>query len=482
MPSFKKSLASIYTVNILNGVMGILFIPLSLKFLGAEGYGLFSIYTVIASFVALLDAGIGKSLQRALSIERKKELQRENIQNACGAYLLVLCALAAALPGLIFLLPIYIFPVEKHLTDALHWIIFFSCIEFLLFIPLAINQSICFANEEFEKHAKFSLISGIARYAVLFAAICFFDSVVMVVCTYVLRRIVDHYLSNKIIGSLPKAFWRPRFDFSKFRELGTHAVGLSITRILQNILLSMGSVMVNRSFGLESLGYFRAAFDLASKVWFISNGLGLIIYPKLVKAFAARDDSEKTFMRLRHAMLISWIIFVIGGVSAGALSSTLLPHVKLFDGAMMTLFIPLVLGVCINAHANLGYEVIQAYGGYRILNLLSIVAIAIMAGLFFFLKPVLGLSSIAWAWLFSQFFYGLLTDLVSVAAVTSSLRERAYSVAMRATSIVLSLLCLFSVTGHLSKATFAIALASQIAILIFCLSSFKTENSKFSDA
>ncbi|RYZ76795.1 MAG: hypothetical protein EOP04_31650, partial [Proteobacteria bacterium] len=177
MPSFKKNLASIYAVNIVNGVMGVALVPLSLKFLGAEGYGLFSIYTVIASFVALLDVGIGKSLQRSLSSKKNEEAGERQIATACGAYLIVLGALVLILPALLFIIPEYIFPVEKSLIISLRWIVALSCLEYVLFIPLAINQSICFSNEAFDKHAKFSLFSGIGRYAILFAAIYLCNSV-----------------------------------------------------------------------------------------------------------------------------------------------------------------------------------------------------------------------------------------------------------------------------------------------------------------
>ncbi|RYF40344.1 MAG: hypothetical protein EOO38_22045, partial [Cytophagaceae bacterium] len=109
MPSFKKNLASVYTVNILNGVMGVLIIPFSLKLLGPEGYGLFSIYTVIASFISLLDIGIGKSLQRTLSIDDGGKTQDEKLADACGAYMLVMVVVAILLPAMLMLLPKYVF-------------------------------------------------------------------------------------------------------------------------------------------------------------------------------------------------------------------------------------------------------------------------------------------------------------------------------------------------------------------------------------
>lgn len=442
MPSLRKNLASIYAVNIFNGVMGVALVPLSLKFLGVEGYGLFSIYTVIASFVALLDFGIGKSLQRALSADQEKEATDQSVSVACGAYLLILTGVAVVLPALLVLVPKYLFPVDQSVAGSLRWIVFFACIEYVLFIPLAISQSICFASEAFGKHARFSLVSGMARYAILFAAIYLFNSVVAVVGIYVMRRLLDQYLAKKILGPLPTAMWRPIFKISELKELSGHAMGLSVTRLLQTILMSIGSVLVNRFSGLEGLGFYRAAFDLASKVWFISNGIGLVIYPRLVKVFASKNPEQKIFSKLRASMLVSWLGFTVVGLIASVLSPILLPLLKIESKDVISLFMPLVIGICINAHANLGYEVIQATGRYRVLNTLSVMAILVMTVLFFALEPSLGLMSIAWAWMLSQFIYAMSTDLAALTSMNLSKNGQVRSIGIRALSIFLSLVCM----------------------------------------
>lgn len=468
MPSLAKSLTSIYSVNIFNGVMGVVLIPISLKLLGAEGYGLFSIYTVIASFVALLDVGIGKSLQRALSSKGSAQFKDRQISTACGAYLLVLAALAAVLPALIIAIPNYVFPVEESLKNSIRWIVFLSCIEYILFIPLAVGQSICFAKEEFHKHAQFSLFSGVARYAILFAAIYFLDSIILIIGAYVLRRALDWYLIRRIMGPLPPSIWRPSFHIKDLRELSVHALGLSVTRLLQTILISMGSVLVNRSFGLESLGYFRVAFDLASKVWFLSNGIGLVAYPKFVKAFADKEKSDLIFLRLRYAMIFSWMIFLSMGLVASCLSSTVLPRISVSNAAVISLFIPMVLGVCINAHANLGYEVIQAAGRYRLLNSLTILSIVLMLVAFYAMESKLKLMAVAWAWLASQIVYSITTDLAAMDLIVSSARKTIESAVVRALSAFLAVACVLALINDFPKTIYWGLMSLQVTALASC--------------
>ena len=64
MSNFKTNILSVYSVNVINGVLGIVFIPLSLKLLGAEGYGLYSMYVTLASLIGLADIGISNNFQR----------------------------------------------------------------------------------------------------------------------------------------------------------------------------------------------------------------------------------------------------------------------------------------------------------------------------------------------------------------------------------------------------------------------------------
>jgi len=48
--------------------MGVAFVPLYIKYLGVEAYGLIGIFAILQSMLALLDMGMKPTLSRELSL------------------------------------------------------------------------------------------------------------------------------------------------------------------------------------------------------------------------------------------------------------------------------------------------------------------------------------------------------------------------------------------------------------------------------
>ncbi|MGC2049678.1 MAG: oligosaccharide flippase family protein, partial [Gallionella sp.] len=320
MSNFKKNILSVYGVNIVNGVLGIIFVPLGLKFLGTEGYGLFSIYAVLVSFVVLADLGVGRNLLRLLASEHDQFTQCGHLQNAFGIYLVVALILVLFLPAFLVIIPVYLFPVAPKNIEDLRWIIFFSVFEYLIAIPVVMRQSLCVANERFDRYSAFVFVSGMTRYTLMFVGILVFSSPVIVVGLVVSRRFVDFFTAKWLLGELPEGAWRPNFIYHEFRSILGHATGMSIGQALQSTVIGMGSLLINKFYGLEGLGKYRAAFDLSSKIWFFSNGLGLIIFPKFVKNISVRGKKELFSFKIYRLLNVSWagfnLISIVGTLAA----------------------------------------------------------------------------------------------------------------------------------------------------------------------
>ena len=420
MPKFRTNIIFVYGVNIVNGCLGLLFVPLMLKMLGAEGYGLFSIYGALTSFIILVDLGIGRNLQRLLASESNTHNKQVHLQNALGIYLGLVLLLATLLPALLIFIPEYIFPVSQNNLLALRWIIFFSILDYILGIPVIMRQILCAANEKFKHHSAYVFVSGITRYTLIFTGILVFASPVAVVGLVVSRRLVDFVTARWLMGELPEGAWRPRFSYREIKLIFAHSAGISIGQTLQSTVISIGSILVNRFFGLEGLGQYRAAFDLSSKTWFISNGMGLVLYPKFVRHFSALQISNSFLLKMHHLANISWAGFSLISVVGTLVSFSLFKIMKIEDPVIGNLFILLLLGICLNAHANLSYELLQAATKYRMIWVSSAVSLTALIACFYATMPVYGISAIGIAWIVSQGVYSTLSDTMAFAVLNFS--------------------------------------------------------------
>ena len=410
MSNLKRNILSVYSVNIVNGLLGIVFVPLSLKLLGTNGYGLFSIYGVLATFITLIDLGVGKNLLRLLAADTAEDVRRRHLQNAFGIYLALFGLLLLSLPVLLVVVPAYLFPVSPENVTALRWILFFSVIEYALIIPIYLIQNVCLADEKVDRYSRFTLVSGLVRYALMFGGIFVFKAPEIVVGMVVGRRLLDFLIAQRMMGKIPGEAWRPVLSVRQFKAIVGHSSALSIAQTFQSTVIAIGSVLVNRSFGLEGLGKYRAAFDLASKVWFFSNGAGIAVFPKFVKELSSGGDKQRFFSIMYRVMNASWAGFILLSIAGTLVTPLLFNLMHIHDKGIAELFVILLLGICMNAHANLSYELQQATGKYKLIPCISALSLVLIVACFYMLQHGFGIHAIGWSWVISQAAYAMVSD------------------------------------------------------------------------
>jgi O-antigen/teichoic acid export membrane protein len=418
---FIKNLASVYTVYVVNGILGIITIPLFTNNLGLSAYGLYSLYITLVSYMSLIELGITKNLTRTLAFEKDERKKAEQFQIVSGYYVIIILLLIILLPFLTQILTKW-FSYGGEFQDALTWVAILSVAEYILGFPTTLLQANCIANEKFLSYSKFSFASGLTRYALLLLGILLFSNPVYIILLLVIRKVIDFVFAYKIIGGLPRKYWRPIFDITKLRDLLSQSVLLSVTQALQITIVSIGSILIGRYFGIEKLGLYRSIFDLVSKVWFFSNVLGLVSFPRFAKILHNPTENLQTINRIPHYLNLSWTLYSLVGFIGIFLSPYILRIFNYPNVDVSELFSLLLVGVILNAHANLSYEYLQADGRYvQTLKLSLLTVVILLFGYFGMLKSV-GFTSIGWAWMFSMLVYALTADytiLVQIKSYTS---------------------------------------------------------------
>lgn len=410
LPVFISNLLFVYSANFVNGLLGIVSIPVVVSYLGKEQYGIFSIYTVLASYVALVDCGVTKHFVRLIASDRSSENQRACLQKALGWYLVLFTILIVLLPLVIYFVVHFLFPVSIEHQRDLRLIVIAAVIEFFLMIPTIMSQTLTVANEQFGKFSRFNFITGLYRYGLMLAAAIVFKTPAVVVCFLVSRRLVDIYCAKKLMLWPEKRVWRPRINFYEFKSILARSSILSLAQFLQTTIVAIGSILVNRYFGTLALGNYRAAFDLGSKIWFISNGIGLLVFPRFSKTLTHFENRNEIAHRLYRLLTSSWLLYLLLALCCVLGAKFILPLIKLDAQQIVIFFMILFMGFCINAHSNVAYEFILADGRYATVTVLSISSLVLLYSIFMVLKNSVGVYAIAWAWVITQSVYGILVD------------------------------------------------------------------------
>lgn len=431
MRSFLASLLRLYAVNIVNGVLGVLLVPYAVHRLGVAGYGLYAIYTVLAGYVVFVEVGLGRGLQRELASEQHPAVRARLLRAASGLYLVVCAGLLVATPIVCWLVPRFVFPVPDAQRLALQAVTVLVALEYVVGVPASMMHNQCIAAQRFDRYSTFALASGLLRYGVLFVVLSVTARVEIVVAAMVVRRAVDVVLARAIMGGLPTGAWRPSFDRAVFGTLLRRSSGMSVGQLLQLSIVAAGSVLVNATLGIAALGRFRAAFDLASKVWFFSNSIGFILFPKFVQMMSGPAQRRELARVVPRALFLSWALYSGIAIVGGAAAPWVLDWLRLDAAVSPSLFLLLLAGVSFNAHAGVGYEFVQAAGGAGRAATLAGVSLAILVGSFLLIAVDAPQLAIGWAWLISQGSCALLWDAIVLRYLDLPLRTVTGELAIR---------------------------------------------------
>jgi O-antigen/teichoic acid export membrane protein len=408
--SFKRNIASVYSAYLINGILSVVAVPLGLSYFGSNGYGLFAIYGVLTLCCTLLGMGLNKHSTRLLASCREPSTQCANLRIALGLYLTISISLLVLLPVLCLIVPTVLFPVVTQDVNTVRWLVVLVAIEYLLAVPTEIMQINCIANERIDQYSLFVVISGFYRYIFMFAGILTFGTPLMTVALLVARRLIDPLVAHRIMRGFPAGAWRPRIDIHVFGSFIRSSAQLSICQITQITMVGLGSVLANAFCGLNGLGLYRAAFDLTSRLWLISNGLGLVVFPRFSRLLATKNRSEPALTRISGILDLSWTGYIAICTIGVWLAPYILPIIGIPSEAVQ-LFMLLLLGTGMNAHGTLSYEFLLAGGKYNGAILIVTFATIVLAVTCTLLHGQFGLLTLGWAWIISQFTYAITVDI-----------------------------------------------------------------------
>lgn len=441
---FIVNLLSVYSANAINGVLGIIAVPLVIAALGNEQYGIYSIYMILASYVALIDCGVTKHFVRLMSSVRTEDGKVEYLQKAFGWYLVLAVILICILPILIYVVQEYLFPVPDCFIPAVRWIVILSVLEYILAIPIMLIQAYTLSNQKFTRYSNFIAISGFFKYSLLFLAAWIYRDPAVVVLFLVSRRLFDLIMACLILPTLPKTAWKPRVKPREFIAILSNSSVMSLAQFLQATIVSIGAVFVNRHFGIAVLGNYRVAFDLVSKVWFFSNGIGLVVFPKFSHMLSSKTEREQLYKIIRIWLKKSWTGYLLISIIAILCAQWLLPLFKLEDKQIILFFKLLIVGLCLNAHTNVSYEYLLADNRYGMVAFLSLAVLAIMCSGYMLLVDIAGPYAIGWAWIISQSIYGIVVDELVLKNELTTLISRCRELFVKIIVLVMTMLCLFA--------------------------------------
>jgi O-antigen/teichoic acid export membrane protein len=311
----KTNVIANYVGKIWTGGLNILLIPVYIKFLGIEAYGLVGFFASLSSVLGILDLGIGATLNREIAKFSIFEESVKNQRNLVKTLGVVYWAIALGSFFIVFFSASYI--SESWLNNEVLQPASARFSIQMMAVSIALNFPVSLYQGGLMGMQKQVLVNKIQMF------VSTFRNVGVILVFLVVKPSIEIFFVWQAIASLlsvtifyfsiwkllPKEYGGGFFSISLIRNIWRYAAAVSASAIIGVILSQLDKVILSKTLSLESFGYYNIASNLASSIWMIIVPYNSALFPKLVQLSEGSAFGELKSIFHRSSQLLSLILF-----------------------------------------------------------------------------------------------------------------------------------------------------------------------------
>jgi O-antigen/teichoic acid export membrane protein len=349
-------------------LVGLFAIPVVVRDLGSERYGVLALTWTIAGSFGLFDLGLGRAVTKlvadALTAQQRSRASQvvwTGFWLAAGSGCLAGAALAFVSPWLVqsaLTIPVQL----RH--DSLH--VFYLI---ALAMPFITSQGVFIgmlaAMQRFGTVGRFTIIQSLFWYIAPIGVLLFTNSLVWIVGILLLGRILSLLVWFSLCAADPKpivvGFERPRLSLLK--PLLSFGGWASISTMTGPILLYLDRFLIAAVISVAAVAYFTIPFQIVTKLLLISSAVSGVMFPALAGALVGETErAVRLFEAAARFVVLGLFPIILVILTFAPEGMTLWIGVSFSRHAAWVLRW-LALGVFCNGLAHLGFTLVQ--GAHR---------------------------------------------------------------------------------------------------------------------
>jgi O-antigen/teichoic acid export membrane protein len=399
--------------NILGRVWGVVsvyvFVPLYLRFLGIEAYGLVGFYSTLLVVLAFADMGFTATLNREmarLSVRKDSAGEmRDLLRTYESAYLCTSSVLSAALWYLApeiaqhWLRPTGLQPHDVTAAIRLMGVAVAFQLPSGLYVGglMGLQQQVRVNCVQIG----WGLFRGLGAVFVLWL---FSPTIIAFALWQLISNALYCFLTRLSLWralSFGRAQSRPHFKWEVFRNTWRYAAGMAGMAVVSILLTQTDKLAVSKMLPLETLGYYTLACTLAWVPSMVGSPIAFAVFPRLTGMVALEDRTGLTRLYLRTCELIA-VANIPAGLTIGLFAGDCIfawtgsAIAAQRAGLVASL---LVGGQLMQAISTVPYYLALAHGSMKLNLQIGIASVVLITPLLLFLIVKYGVVGAGLSWL-----------------------------------------------------------------------------------
>jgi O-antigen/teichoic acid export membrane protein len=402
----RRSLVANYLSGAWSAVMGIAFVPVYLKYLGVEAYGLIGVFASMQVWFALLDMGMAPALNREMARYRAGAHTSRSILDLFYSLETVYLVVALVIAGVIALcapwlsvnwfktVELSMATVQRSLmliglVIALRWV---GTLYRGALIGLQRQVWLSSCNAIFATLRAGGVAVVIANVSATLEAFFLYQA-----CLGCVESLV---LSFGVRKGLPRDSDYSRFSKDALRQVSNFASGVAVITVLSILLTQIDKLFLSKLLPLEQFGYYSLATTAASGLYLLVTPVANVAYPRLTTLVTYDDPARLSATYHAFSQLLTLMLIPASLVMAIFPRHFLLLWTRdeAITAAVAPLFSMLLLGNMLNGIMHTPFNLQLAHGWTRLTININFFSLVVFIPAIYFGVSKFGAIAAAVAW------------------------------------------------------------------------------------
>jgi O-antigen/teichoic acid export membrane protein len=404
--SLKKNILANYLGQGWTAVMGLVFIPMYIQYLGMEAYGLIGLFAVIQAWLTLLDMGMSPTLNREMARFTVGAHSPQSIRDLLRSLEMICCSLAALIALGVWAASGYL-ATDWLKADKLSTAVVAQALSVMAFVVALRFVEGIYRGSLFglQRQVWYNCANAILATVRHGGAVAVLACISPTVQAFFLWQALVSLLSIAIFAAdvhraLPKSPLPPRFSQEAIAGVWKFASGMMGITFLAILLTQVDKVLLSSLLSLESFGYYTLAATAAGVLYIVVGPITAAIYPRMVELSTQNNQTALVSVYHQGAQLITILIapaVMLFSFFAGGVMFMWSGNVGLAENTAPILS-ALALGTFLNALMWMPYQCQLAHGWTSLTLKINLVAVVVLIPAIFWVVPRYGALGAAWIW------------------------------------------------------------------------------------
>jgi len=387
-------------------LMGLVFVPLYIKFLGMEAYGLIGFFATLQMVFSVLDLGLSTTLNRELARASAHPEQAQKTRDLVRTLEFVYWGIAGIIGATVIAIAPWI--ARKWLNPEGLSISTIEHVVVLLGLVTAFQWPIGFYSGGLmglQRQVMNNVITAGLATVRGAGAVLVLWLVSPSIATYFQWQLVISvvgvtWFAITLWKSLPRDSGTARFSIILLRSVWNFAAGLTGISVVALLLTQTDKILLSTLLPLEAFGHYILAASVASASIFIAGPMFNAVFPRFSQLVSLGDNEQLKTLYHRACQLTSVAVIPIMLVVTFFSFELLLLWTRnpVIAERAHWLVSLLVIGTALNGLMHIPYALQLAHGWTRLAFTVNVIGVLLLVPLIFVLAARYGAIGAAVVW------------------------------------------------------------------------------------